>query len=313
VAIATSIDEVTGMIRFRGWTSAALAIAAIAVSGQSFAFDGIRLTLLGTGSPHQSGAHSGPATLIEAGDEVLLIDCGPGTMERMDQAGVAVSELTGIFLTSLDPAHIAGCRELWSARQQAGRGLPPVWGPHGTRDLLSDVDRQGGAVGPPTEAYDVADNVIYQPEGVTVTAFVTDYPATPQAFGYRIDASRRSVTLSGDTRYSQNLVRYARGAQVLVHEVAAASAQSLAGADVRRIVEMHTSPEEAGKVFRDARPYLAVYSHIMLFDVNEEDLMRRTRRAYRGPVEIGRDLMVIEVQNEVQVRSSPSDGPRAGR
>jgi ribonuclease Z len=249
--------------------------------------------------------------LIEAGGEVLLIDCGPGTVQRLDQAGVALSELTAVFLTSLDPAHISGCRELWSARHRAGRPLPPVWGPEGTQALLRDVDREYGATGQPSEAYDVADNVTYQPEGVTVTAFVTDYPLASQAFGYRVDANRRSVTVSGSTRYSENLIRYARGAHVLVHEVAAASAQSLAGGDVRRIVEMHTSPEEAGKVFRAARPYLAVYSHIMLFDMSEEDLMRRTRRSYRGAVEIGRDLMVIEVQNEVQVRSSPSDGPRA--
>ena len=301
------------MIPIRGCINAVLAIAAIAVSAQTFAFEGIRLTLLGTGSPHQSGAHPGPATLIEAGTEVLLIDCGPGTLERLGRAGVALSELTAVFLTSLDPAHISGCRELWSARQQTGRPLPPVWGPKGTQALFRDVDLARGAPGQPTEAYDVADNVIYQPESVTVTAFVTDYPPAPQAFGYRIDANQRAVTVSGDTRYSENLIRYARGAHVLVHEVAAASAQSLAGADVRRIVEMHTSPEEAGKVFRAAGPYLAVYSHIMLFDVSEEDLMRRTRRSYRGAVEIGRDLMVIEVQNEVQVRSSPSEGPRAGQ
>jgi ribonuclease Z len=301
------------MIRFTSYMRTALAIAAIASSAQTFAFDGIRLTLLATGSPHQSGAHTGPATLIEAGAEVLLIDCGPGTMERMSKAGVAVSELTAIFLTSLDPVHISGCRELWHARRQAGRTLPPVWGPQGTQALLRDVDHESGATGQPSDAYDVADNVIYQPEGVTVTAFVTDYPPAPQAFGYRIDAKRRTVTVSGDTRYSENLIRYARGAHVLVHEVAAASAQALAGSDVRSMVEMHTSPEEAGKVFRAARPYLAVYSHIMLFDVSEEDLMRRTRRSYRGAVEIGRDLMVIEVQNEVQVRSSPSEGPRASQ
>jgi len=289
-----------------------LTAAAIALSAQALAFDGIRLTLLGTGSPHQSGSHPGPATLIEAGAEVLLIDCGPGTLQRLGEAGVALSELTAMFLTNLDPAHISGCRELWDARHRAGRPLPPVWGPQGTRALLRDVDREHDASGQSTDAYDVADNVTYQPEGVTVTAFITDYPLTAQALGYRVDANRRSVTVSGNTRYSENLIRYARGAHVLVHEVAAASAQSLAGPDVRRIVEMHTSPEDAAKVFRAARPYLAVYSHIMLFGMGEEELMRRTRRSYRGAVEIGRDLMVIEVQNEVQVRSSPSDGPRAG-
>ena len=295
----------------RRCTGAALTLAAIALSAQTFAFDGIRLTLLATGNPHQEGARSGPATLIEAGNEVLLIDCGPGTVERLERASVALSELTAIFLTSLDATHIAGCRELWSVRQRAGKTLPPVWGPEGTQALLREMDREYGSP-QPSEAFDVADNVTYQPEGVTVTAFVTDYPPTSQALGYRIDANRRSVTVSGDTRYSENLIRYARGAHVLVHEVAAASEHLLADGDVRRIVEMHTSPEDAAKVFRAARPYLAVYSHIMLFDSSEEDLLRRTRHAYRGAVEIGRDLMVIEVQNEVQVRAFPSEGPRAG-
>jgi ribonuclease Z len=63
-------------------------------------------------------------------------------------------------------------------------------------------------------------------------------------------------------------------------------------------------------VFHAARPYLAVYSRQLLFGVTERELMQRTRRTYRGALEIGYDLMIIEVQNEVQIRSSPSDGRR---
>lgn len=297
----------------RAFAKAALTAAWLTLTAPAIAFDGIRLTLLGTGSAHQSGARSGPATLIEAGDDVLLVDCGPGTLQRLGQAGVALNQLTAVFLTGLDPAHLAGCRELWTARRQAGRSVPPVWGPQGTRAWFDELDHDGGKVDEPTDAHDLVDNVTYRSDGVTVTAFVTDYPAAPQAFGYRIDAYRRSVTVSGDTRYSENLIRNARGAHVLVHEVAAASVQSLAAEEVRGMVEMHTSPEDAAKVFRATHPYLAVYSRIMLFDVSEEDLIRRTRRSYRGPVEIGRDLMIIEVQNEVQVRSAPSEGPRPGQ
>jgi ribonuclease Z len=79
---------------------------------------------------------------------------------------------------------------------------------------------------------------------------------------------------------------------------------------VRNIIGIHTTPEEAGRVFRQTRPYLAIYSHIVLFDVSEDELMRRTRAQYPGALQVGRDLMVIEIQNEVQVRAAPSDERR---
>lgn len=294
-------------------TRAALVVAILAWSANGLAFDGIRLTLLGTGSPHDGGEQVGPATLIEASDEVLLVDCGPGTVQRLAQARVWLREITAVFLTSLDPQQISGCRELWRACQEASSKPPPVWGPEGTAALFRSIAADSGQEHAEIEAYDIADNVVYQPEGATVTAFVTDYPAARQSFGYRIDSQGRAVTLSGGTRYSENLIRYARGAHVLVHEVAAASAGPAASEETKSFLAMHTSPEDAGKTFKGARPYLAVYSPIMLFGVSEEELLRRTRRFYRGLVEIGRDLMIIEVQNEVQIRSAPSDGRRADR
>ena len=251
--------------------------------------------------------------LIEAGDEVLLVDCVPGTVQRLEHAGVGLSELTAVFLTNLDPTRMDGCRELWSAERKAGRQPPAVWGPQGTHAFFDEVDRERNRNEPATDAHDLVDNVIYQSEGVTVTAFVTENPASPQTFGYRVDAYRRSATVSGTTRYSENLIRNARGVHVLVHEVAAASAQSRNSETVRSTLELHTSPEEAGKVFSAVRPYLGVYAPITLFGLSDDDLLRRTRRSYSGPLEIGRDAMIIEIQNEVQLRSAPSDGPRAGR
>jgi ribonuclease Z len=293
---------------------AGVALAAcVALAGQAFAFEGIRLTLLGAGSASQAAMRTGSAILIEAGDEVLLVDCRPGTVQRLEQTGVGLSELTAVFITSLDPALMDGCRELWSAERTAGRQPPAVWGPQGTRAVFDEVDRERNRDEPASDAHDLVDNVVYQSDGVTVTAFVTDNPALPQTFGYRVDAYRRSAIVSGTTRYSENLIRNARGVHVLVHEVAAASAQSLNTEAIRSTLELHTSPEEAGRVFKAVRPYLAVYAPVALFGLSEDDLLRRTRRSYSGPLEIGRDSMVIEIQNEVQLRSAPSDGPRAGR
>jgi ribonuclease Z len=55
-------------------------------------------------------------------------------------------------------------------------------------------------------------------------------------------------------------------------------------------------------VFARTRPKLAVYSHVVLPNATEHDLIPPTRKTYSGPVELGEDLMVIEVGEKVEVR-----------
>jgi ribonuclease Z len=291
----------------------ALCAACALAPRSAHAFDGIRVTLLGTGSPEVPGSGPGPSTLIEAGDEVLLFDCGPGTLQQLEEAGVALRDVTALFLSSLEASRTQGCGELWERRARSAAGALPVWGPNGTAALTTQFET-GAGLQPQSAAIgiDIGDNVVYQPEGVTVTAFVTDGGERNASYGYRVDAARRAVTLSGSTRYSENVIRYARGVHVLMHEVAALSGRSAETPEGRALAAVHTSPEDAARVFRAARPYLAVYSQILLLDVTPDELIRRTRNAYRGALEAGRGLMVIEVQNEVQVRSRPSE-PRAGQ
>jgi ribonuclease Z len=311
------------MHRFRLALFAALLAALLA--GPAFAFDGIRVTLLGTGGALPSLERSGPATLVEAGSEVLLFDCGHDVAQRLTQAGVALKDVSAVFLTHLHSDHVVGFPDLWLTGLQRGRMDPiPVFGPDGTVDMMrhieqafridlaSRLDASTQAAG--IDAHDIAENVVYQSEDVTVTAFVVDHGSIQPAYGYRIDyGKRRSVVISGDTRYSENLIRNARDAQLLVHEVAAADPELLqTSARLSKLFMTHSSPEDAARVFRQARPYLAIYSHIMLLEVSEDDLLRRTHAGYSGAVQVGSDLMVIEIQNEVQVRGAPSE-PRQSR
>ena len=268
---------------------------------------------------------SGPATLVEAGDEVLLFDCGDGVTQRLTQAGVALKDVSAVFLTHLHADHVVGLPALWLTGLQRGRTDPiSVFGPDGTADMMRHIEQafsvdvasrlDGSARDAGIDAHDIAENVVHQSEKVTVTAFVVDHGGVHPAYGYRIDYDkRRSVVISGDTRYSENLIRNAHGAQLLVHEVAAADPDLLAtSVRLGKLFMTHSSPEDAARVFRLARPYLAVYSHIMLLEVSEDDLLRRTHAGYSGAVQVGFDLMVIEIQNEVQVRRAPSE-PRGVR
>jgi len=142
--------------------------------------------------------------------------------------------------------------------------------------------------------------------------FEVDHVPVRPAFGYRVDYGGRSVVLSGDTRASQNLIRHAQGVDLLVHEVASPESLQRAGTRPERaksVIGHHVTPEQAGEVFAKTKPRLAVYSHIVQPDATEQDLIPPTRKMYSGPVEVGEDLMVIQVGENIDVRRPARPSP----
>jgi ribonuclease Z len=296
--------------------SATRALSAQTVAGpQDF-----RVTLLGTGSPNLSVDRFGPSTLVVAGNQRLLFDVGRGATIRLAQADVPLRDISAVFLTHLHSDHVNGLSDLWltgwlpapyGQRMTAFR----VYGPTGTRDMMSHLeqahqadirirmaDEQLSPTGIAIDATDVTEGIAYERNGVRVTVFDVDHGALIKpALGYRVDFRGRSVVLSGDTRFSTNLVKHARGADVVIHEVMAAADDLLATEAGRRIMAHHTSPEEAGRVFAETKPRLAVYSHVIARGVSVDDLIRRTRTAYAGALEVGSDLMTIEVNDVPRV------------
>lgn len=289
----------------------------------------IRVTLLGTGRPDPAIDRFGPSTLIEAGGETLMIDCGRGAAQRLWQLGIPLSHVATVLLTHLHSDHTVGLPDLWLTGwlpTPFGRRTMPlgVRGPSGTQSMASaltkafewDIDRRGRGEGlPPAggslDALDVRPGVVLDRNGVRVTAFLVDHGGLLQpAYGYRVDYGGHSVAVSGDTRPSESLVSASAGVDVLVHEVIAAPAPLLERSETaRRIVGFHTLPEDAGRVFARVRPRLAVYSHVVLLSTDPafpaptaDELVPRTRSTYAGPLEVGEDLMTIEIGQDVAVR-----------
>ena len=132
--------------------------------------------------------------------------------------------------------------------------------------------------------------------------------AIKPSVGYRIEYNGHAVVLSGDTRYDENVVKNAVGADLLIHEVGSARPALMAVPAVQRIIAHHTTPKEAGMVFAQAKPKLAVYSHIVLQSNAQipeptlADVVAETRQTYGGPLEVGEDLMSFEIGDTVSVR-----------
>lgn len=132
--------------------------------------------------------------------------------------------------------------------------------------------------------------------------------AIKPAYGYRIEYQSRVAVVSGDTRYNENVVRYGMGADLLVHEVAMARPELLKDPHIRRIVDHHTSPQEAGQIFARTRPKLAAFTHLVMLASETvappsiEQLIAATRETYAGPLEVGEDLMSFDIEDDIIVR-----------
>jgi ribonuclease Z len=168
-------------------------------------------------------------------------------------------------------------------------------------------------------ATDIREGVVFESNGVKVTAFLVDHGDVAPAFGYRIDFRGRSVAISGDTRPSENLVKFASGVDVIIHEVGrwkqdpvltgppdellpnSTQTRRLA----RAIAEKHTDGVEVGKVFDRVKPKLAMVSH---YNVDPQATLALVRQHYPGPVEFGEDLMTIEIGSDVSVRRFTATG-----
>ena len=290
----------------------------IALAATSYAQD-FKVTLLGTGNPRPVISRFGPSILVEAGKEKLLFDCGRGATQRLYQLQIPFSAITTLFLTHLHSDHTVGIPDLWLTGWVMGRSTPlPVWGPEGTKAMMQhleqayafdihirrDVDTKLPGAGAEVVAKDIEEGVVYDRAGVKVTAFLVDHGEIKPAFGYRVDYGGHSVTMSGDTRPSENLIKFAQGTDVLIHEVIdpgsyVDAVKSDTSEQAKKIIEHHTTPEQAGIVFTRVKPKLAVYSHIVPPDV--PDVIPHTRKTYAGPLEVGEDLMSIEIGDKVKV------------
>lgn len=292
----------------------------------------MRVVLLGTGSPVPLMDRWGPSTLVEAGSHRFLFDAGRGVPVRLWQIGIPTGALDAVFLTHFHSDHTVGLPDLWLTGALGGgfgeRKAPfHVIGPVGTQDLIDGLKKayasdikarldEGKANGnvKPVIGFETkvdefaAAGVVYDQDGVKVTAFDVNHgDEIKPAVGYRIDYKGRSVLISGDTRKNDNVIKYGRGVDVLVHEVASAKPDLMRVPIIKLIVHHHTTPAEAGEVFTATRPKMAVYTHLVLLSSKTipapsvEDVVQETRTTYAGPLTVGEDLTTIDVGDTVTV------------
>ena len=159
-------------------------------------------------------------------------------------------------------------------------------------------------------ARDFGEGLVYDRNGVRVTAFRVKHANVEEAFGFRVDYQRRAVVISGDMAPNENFLKFAAGADVVLHEVGVARPELLQASPetARMIAAHHSSPEDAARDFARIKPKLAVYTHYTrprrddIPEVTTSEILSRTRVIYSGILEAGEDLMRISIGDSVSVK-----------
>ena len=305
---------------------ATIAAAAIPIGSRAHAQVGngasrskTRLILLGTGGgprPRQSSMST--AQVIIANDVPYVVDCANGVSRQLVLAGVALAKVRHVFVTHHHSDHNADYGNLLLLAWASGlRTRVDTWGPPPLERITRlffemsapDMDVRIADEGrvplvPLIHPHELTqDGPVMQDENVKVTAARVEHPLVADAFAYRFDAPDRSIVISGDTHRSDNLVKLARGADVLVHE-----ALWVPGVDrlvafspnattlKKHIIDSHTPVEEVGQVAAAASVKTLVLSHLVPAEddrLTDQMWVDLASVHFKGQIIVAKDLMEI--------------------
>jgi ribonuclease Z len=275
----------------------------------------IEVTLLGTGSPIPDPNRAGPATLVRAGGQTFLIDCGRGVQQRLAAAGSGANALSALLLTHLHSDHIADLGDLiitrWVTTFDPAPAALPIIGPPGTAEVVEATLKAFGhdigyrvahhpdITGPPrVEVEEVTDGVVWARDGVRITVAPTDHRPVAPTIGFRIEHADASVVLAGDTVPCRSLDELAAGAGALVHTVIRKELiMQMPQQRIRDICDYHSSVEEAAATAERAGVGILVLTHYVpgIAPGQEDEWRALAAKEFRRQIELGDDLHRVEV------------------
>jgi ribonuclease BN (tRNA processing enzyme) len=243
----------------------------------------LKVTLLGTGVGIPQPGRSQPAILVE-NDHPLLLDCGAGTLMRLDQLGMPINDLDTVVLTHLHLDHVSDVLALANARYLSDLYGLQIYGPEGT-DIWWKIVK---SVYPNLEKMEAAVHELKPMDTVTLKGFdifAEEAVHSVTALAYRIECQDRILVYSGDTEPSARVAALAQGADLLIHECSFPEPFE---------VTNHSTPRKLGQMLRNTDVMQMVLTHFYpQAQGHEEEMALEVHESVGFPVEVAHDLQII--------------------
>jgi len=275
---------------------------------------GTKLVLLGTGTPFADPNKSGPSLAIVVNNASYIVDCGPGVVRRAAQAkelgfpSLEASNLKTLFITHLHSDHTIGLADIILTPAVLDRNAPiTIFGPAGIKKMTEntkaafkeDIDmringlEKGDAIAYQVNTNEIKEGEIYKDSNITVTAFNVKHGQWENAFGFVFQTKDKKIVVSGDCTYSENLIKYAKDCDILVHEVysdAGLKKRTQRWQDYHSA--FHTSTYQVADIANKVKPKLLILNHQLTFGSSLQSVLDEVNSKYTGVVVNGADLDV---------------------
>jgi ribonuclease BN (tRNA processing enzyme) len=274
-----------------------------------------KLVLLGTGSPFADPTKSGPSLAIVVNNTSYIVDCGPGVVRRAAEASklgfpsLEAAQLKTLFITHLHSDHTIGLADIILTPAVLDRNAPiRIYGPVGSKKMTDDLMsaykediairinglEKGDAIAYQVYTNEIKEGQIYKDSNLTVTAFNVQHGQWDNAFGFVFQTKDKKIVISGDCTYSENLIKYAKDCDILVHEVysdAGLKKRTQRWQDYHST--FHTSTYQLADIANQVKPKLLILNHQLTFGTSLQSLLDELKSKYAGPVVNGADLDVF--------------------
>ena len=273
------------------------------------------LTLLGTGCPKVDYKRYGPANLVTTSKSSILVDCGSGVTQRLNQLKVSSAKIDAIFLTHLHSDHVIDFYQVIISSWHSYRTTPwLIYGPKGTKKFIKNImyswkDERNQRIlfekRSSTKAFNIKVREFKKHgkikiKDLLIEYFTVDHKPVKYAYGFNFFNKNKKLTISGDTKPCENLMKYGQQSDVLLHEV-------FIDGEINKPIKMrskktlhnvrsyHTSSNMVGKVAKISRCKKLVLTHFVPTVFNEKKLIKIVKKDYGKKPVIGKDLLKIKI------------------
>ena len=275
----------------------------------------MQLTLLGTGCPKADYKRFGPANLISSSKTNILVDCGSGVTQRLNQLNICTSKINALFLTHLHSDHVVDLYQLIISSWHSYRTKPwLIYGPIGTKKFVKKLmhtwkdertlriryEKRESIEAFNLKVFEFSNYGKIKINDLSIEYFQVDHKPVKFAYGFNFFHKNKKLTISGDTRPCDNLMKYAQLSDVLLHEVfieneIKSTVKMRSHKTIHNVKAYHTTSSMVGKVGKISRCKKLVLTHFVPTRFNERKLKDIVKKDFgRYPI-IGKDLLKIKI------------------
>ena len=186
----------------------------------------MKLTIVGSGDAFGSGGRFNTCFMVEAGERTVLLDFGASSLVALRAQTIDPNRIDAIILSHLHGDHFGGLPFLLLDAQFLSRRTHPlvIAGPPGSRqriDALLEVFFPGSSRTKwdfPWEVVEIAAGEPTDVLGLTITTTQVVHPSGAPSTAMRLADGQSVLAYSGDTEWTEALLRVADGADLFITE-----------------------------------------------------------------------------------------------